>query len=315
MAGLILEVTYRHEKRFIPLDRPVIRLGRGLDNDVILSDPTVSPHHLVIKADPSGQFWLHPVSDENGLSHNGRIIDQAVALGSEPFVAEAGRTRLRVLPTDHQVAATRRLSCRSGSLCIFGSWTSATLLFGIFAAVSLLDNYWSTPQVLTWESFGRDQVVILAVILLISTGLALVTRLVAHRWEPASALSFVSLMVLLATLIDQLASFFDYSLTTALAGFAADLTWAFIIAPVAIFWYLAHINHGSTLSSLVVAVALLTPSAYFNSREAITYFGLFDSFSTEAHYPDELHPLDIHRSPSMSIERYIEEMARVFDRP
>jgi hypothetical protein len=314
MAGLILEVTYRHETRYIPLTRPVTRLGRGLDNDVILNDPTVSAHHLVIKADAAGQLWLHPISDENGVTRNGRVVDEPLPLGSEPLVAEAGRTQLRILPTDHPVAATRRLRCSSGALCLFGSWLSAALLFGAFTLVSLVDNYWSTPQRLTWDSFGRDQVVILTVVLLISGGLTVLVRLLAHRWEPASALSFVSLMVLLATLLDQFAAFADYALTTAFVGFTVELTWAFIIAPVAIFWFLVHVNHAGTLSSLLVALMLLTPSAYFNSREAITYFGFFGSFSDEAHYPDELHPVDIHRSPSMSSDDYIIEMARFFDR-
>ena len=48
MAELILEIFTRGLHRYQPVDTEVTRIGRALDNDIILSDPTVAPHHLKI---------------------------------------------------------------------------------------------------------------------------------------------------------------------------------------------------------------------------------------------------------------------------
>ena len=67
MAALILEVVARHGSQFHPLDKPVIRIGRALDNDIILTDPAISPHHLVIRRSD----WDHhfPRSARPGQSY------------------------------------------------------------------------------------------------------------------------------------------------------------------------------------------------------------------------------------------------------
>ncbi len=173
MAELILEITYRNDRHHVVLNKPVLRLGRALDNDVILADPTVSPHHLVIKVDGEGRYWLYPVNDENGLVRDGNLIERPLRLDNEPLSIEAGRTHLHILPRDYPVAATRQLSCRSGTACLFGNGIWAAVLFGLFVAVSLIDNYWSTPQRLSWESFGQDQVVLLTVVLALAVGLTI----------------------------------------------------------------------------------------------------------------------------------------------
>lgn len=308
MADLILEISTRHEHRYVPLDRPVIRVGRALDNDVILPDPTVSPHHFVIKRDLEGHLVLHPLGDENGIRIGRDRLERPLTLDATPLSLEAGRTHLRILPTDHPVAPTRRLSCQGGTPCLFGSWAAASGLLILFLALSAVDNYLATPERLTWESFGRDQTVIVLAVLAISAGLTLLIRWTAHRWEPASAVSFVSLMLLLATLIDQIAAFLDYYFSTAAIGFIGELGWSFAIAPIALLWFLIRINHAGTTSSLIIVLALLAPAAYFQTKQAMTYYGWFDTFSKKAHYPSEIYPVDIREQVSLDIDTYIETM-------
>ena len=308
MAGLILEITTRHEHRYVPLDQPVLRVGRALDNDIILSDPTVSPHHFVIKRDPTGDFVLHSTSDENGIRIGRERLDRPLSLDGGPLSFEAGRTHLRILPTDHPVEPTRRLSCQGGTPCLFGSWPVALGLLSFFLALSVVDNYLATPERLDWESFGRDQTVIVLVVLAISAGLTLLIRLIAHRWEPAPAVSFVSLMLLLATLLDQIAAFTDYFFATAATGFVTELGWVFVIAPFALLWFLIRINHAGTASSLILVLALMAPAAYFQTKQAMNYYGWFGTFSKRAHYPTEIFPVDLRKNESVEIDTYIEDM-------
>lgn len=312
MAGLILEIQTRHEHRYIPLDKPLIRVGRALDNDIILSDPTVSPHHFVIKRSAHQGYVLHPLSDENGIHVGREKLLQPLALSDEVRTFIAGRTRLRVLPRDHPVERTRPLNCPHGTGCLFGSWLPAWGLLIVFLAVSAVDNFLATPEHLNWESFGRDQTVIVLVVLAITSGLTLLVRLTAQRWEPASALSFVCLMLLLATVFDQATVFLDYFFSTSVFGFFADLGWSFLVAPAALLWFMIRINHGSTASSMIITLALLTPAAYFQSQQVITHYGLFDTFGKNAYYPSELYPFDIRRQETLPVDQYISDMEKRF---
>ena len=48
MAALILEISTRGLHRYQQIDQEITTVGRALDNDIILSDPTVAPYHLKI---------------------------------------------------------------------------------------------------------------------------------------------------------------------------------------------------------------------------------------------------------------------------
>ena len=308
MAKLVLEISSRHEHRYVPLDQALIRFGRALDNDVILPDPTVSAHHFVIKRAQDESLVLHPLSDENGMQLGNGKLEGPLILKEEPISLSAGRTQLRILPADYPVAPTRPLSCSRGQFCLFGSWSIAWGLFLLFLAISAIDNFLATPQQLTWESFGRDQTIIVLVVLSITGGLTLLVKLTSQRWEIASSLSFVCLMLVLATIFDQAAVFLDYFFTTMAFGLATDLSWSLVIAPAALLWFLIKINHGNTASSFIVALALLTPAAYFASQQVVTHYGWFDTFSKKAFYPDEIYPVDIRRAQDLSVDQYLQEM-------
>ena len=56
MEALILEINTRGLHRYQQIEREVTTIGRALDNDIILSDPTVAPHHLKIIHHHGWQF-------------------------------------------------------------------------------------------------------------------------------------------------------------------------------------------------------------------------------------------------------------------
>ena len=47
------------DDRCLPLGEPVLNLGRALDNDIILSDPTVSRYHAQLRW-RGGRYYLYP---------------------------------------------------------------------------------------------------------------------------------------------------------------------------------------------------------------------------------------------------------------
>ena len=129
MAALIIEIPGRGANQYHRIDKPVVRVGRALDNDVILSDPSVSPYHFLIRRNDTGTFELHSLADENGIRLGRRQVHDPIRLTELPLEFDAGRTRIRILSSSQPVAPTRLMSCRNGSSCLFGHWVWALLLF------------------------------------------------------------------------------------------------------------------------------------------------------------------------------------------
>ncbi|HTB11285.1 MAG TPA: adenylate/guanylate cyclase domain-containing protein [Bryobacteraceae bacterium] len=67
---------------------PVIRIGRGDDNEIILEDPSrsVSRFHAQLASDPSGYAILTDLKSANGTFVNEQILDGPVALAQDDVV-------------------------------------------------------------------------------------------------------------------------------------------------------------------------------------------------------------------------------------
>lgn len=304
MAALILEITHRHGSHYHPVDKPLIRAGRALDNDIILPDPSVSPYHFTLRQIPDGGYQLLSLADENGIRVGGRKITEPLALRELPVEFDAGRTRIRVLDRSQPVAPTRLISCPNGGHCLFGHWGWALALFAALVLLSGFENYLSTPQLLSWKSFWRDQVVITTTALGLSLGLLIVNRLSSQRWDYPSSLSFVSLALIIGYALDQVVVFADYFFTSPMPGYLVSLTWVLLLLPFALGWFLIRLHHGSTATSVTMIVLLMTPGAYLQVKELVTHYGLFDDFSKKAFYSTALYPWDRRLAKTLSIDEF-----------
>ena len=305
MAALILEVAARHGSQFFPLDKPVVRVGRALDNDIILTDPSLSPYHLVIRRTPQGQFEMVPVADENGIRIGRQRLDRTVLLDELPLEFDAGRTRFRIHDRSRPVAPTRLISCRDGGACIFDHWAWATALFILMTLISAYDNYLSTHRLLSWESYWSDQLIITGTALTMSVVLLLLNRLISHRWDYPAALSFISLLLIAAFLLDQIANLTNYFFTSELPGFVINLGWLALVLPAATAWFLIRLHHGNHVASWIVIVLLFTPFAYMQFDQVDAHYNLFDEFSTKTHYSNTLYPWDIRLERTIGIEEFL----------
>jgi hypothetical protein len=312
MAELIIEVSGRHGAQYHKVDKPLVRIGRAYDNDVIIPDPTVSPHHLTLRLETDGQYILQPVADENGIRIGRALLEGPLPLTSLPVELDAGRTRIRIFDSRQPVQPTRLLSCRSGGPCLFGSPGWAIGLFLVAVLLSAIDNYLSTPQELSWESFWRDQVVLTFVVVGLTFGLLVLNRLTSHRWEPTSSLGFVSLVFAIALLIDIGMPYVDYFFSANWPSFVVAIAWSLVAMPVALGWFLIRYNHGNPSGSLIVVALLLAPGAWFQFRQFADYYDLYGDFSRAAHYNQTLVPGDRRLGPTIDVDAFRQRMLQSF---
>ena len=128
--GKVLE-----RKRFM---QTPVRIGRAYDNDLIIDDPYMAPHHALLE-EQQGELVLGSVDTRNGIVVNKRSVDQVQVHGDTQV--RLGHTRLRVRRADHPVADELRDATNHG-------WEGlAPAVIGlIIAAAGSLGMEWLTSN-------------------------------------------------------------------------------------------------------------------------------------------------------------------------
>lgn len=69
-AWLTIRLPQMPEKVY-RIEKPVVKIGRQLDNDIIVEDKRVSRYHAQIKFELNGQFIIYDLGSTNGITING----------------------------------------------------------------------------------------------------------------------------------------------------------------------------------------------------------------------------------------------------
>ena len=90
----------------------IFRIGRALDNDLILDDPHCAPHHAKLEIDANGVARLHDLGTSNGIvtARNKRATVHEIKT-DDPF--RLGQSIIRVRSSEWPLAAERALSRRA----------------------------------------------------------------------------------------------------------------------------------------------------------------------------------------------------------
>jgi pSer/pThr/pTyr-binding forkhead associated (FHA) protein len=105
----VITLTLLHPSKTIPLQHwsfdndAVIRIGRSLDNNVVLYSAVVSRHHVEIR--PSGLNWELESFGANGTYLNGKPITKASVSDGMVFrLATSGpQIQIRIVPDSPQL--------------------------------------------------------------------------------------------------------------------------------------------------------------------------------------------------------------------
>jgi len=116
------------------IDSPEARIGRAFDNDVVIDDPHVAPHHLRIHRGEDGELAAEDLGTLNGLypEHGARRVTR-LPLARVSGI-RIGRTTLRVHDAAHPVPAERLLTPPRDH----ARW-GAGLAVGLFALILMLN--------------------------------------------------------------------------------------------------------------------------------------------------------------------------------
>lgn len=305
MGKVILETIQRGVHSYHKVDSFPLTLGRAFDNDIILQDVTISPHHLVID-EINGKFQIQNLSKENGTKLEGKALGNEAVELEIPAHFQLSNLKARLLSTDMPVEETYVQNC-NGLFCFFSSPIWALMLFLATVALFFLERYLETPvakEPLYYLSNVLPSVWTLLGITVVISG---ITRISTHRWEIIPALSIASLVFLVPQLFDYLGHFASYLFTSDSLGSWLKNIASFTIIPLLLGVFIVKTIHTKWLPAVGIAALVYSPFLAYQVIGLVDELNLKSGFSEIPSYSQTLLPRDVRMNETISLEQFINE--------
>lgn len=180
------ELIIKHHKRFGRLSEffkssgKSLTLGRGYNNDVILSDHFISPDQIRFDCE-DGQWKLKVLDNTNPVVINNHPVAEGEVVIKSGDELMVGRTQLVLFTSDHPVERTR--------IMIRSNWSShrwlrviLPILAVIFAVlIGLFSEYLNASEKIQWGVLFAGSLAYVLMIILWAGGWALAGRLLHHK--------------------------------------------------------------------------------------------------------------------------------------
>jgi hypothetical protein len=275
-------------REHVRLSRFPATIGRAYDNDVILDDEYVSPHHLVIERNEDSALRITDLNSENGLYRMPAMKRVDNLLIETDNLLLVGGTQIRIRRTDFVVAPTVLANRRRRSVqnTLTSAWLFMPLLLAV-AALLLLQQYASTFQKIKYHLLVLETVSPLLGLVIWAGIWAFIGRILGHR---AVFFAHFNIVLLALASLFGLNWFTDYYSFAFSATTSAELTETFALTLLGGLLLYGHLQLATRMkvkkavitSGLVVGGLL---SIFLLSKHVVNA-----EFNSKLSYPTVLRP-------------------------
>ncbi len=300
-AGRTLE---RHRLR-----GDTISIGRAYDNQLILSDDTVNPHHALIQGGQDQSQLITDLDSANGIKNerHAEIETPAILESGKTYIF--GKTRVRLFRPDHPMSATVSLNQVDTAINYLGSSVISFASILLLVSLTALQVWANLSEETKWDDYFNPIFGVLAVALIVTLFWCLIGRIVKHEMRFKSQFTLVSIYFSLAYCELYLYELFIYnSMSFIITSVLYVLISIVMLAT--LFWFNLHIaTHQSnpqrwklagTLSVIIVSVSMLP--------EIIEQ----TNFSTRPHYITEIKPPAVRLVSGNGLDEFLEQSSGIF---
>lgn len=271
--------------RFERTSLPVIRIGRALDNDVIIDDPYIDAHHVSVDVSEPGGWHVTDLDSKNGtFKAHAPVESSSIRSGDELLI---GKTRVRFFSVEHRVPLAKSLKDLEHRLLSFDSVGVMLALMVLLAALPCAALYLNAVG----NPFKPDAFVVAATSLLGSSVLiaafwSLIARLL--RGESRFRVLFNITMVcgLASALLRPAVSVISYNFPGAGLDDIANLLITATLGGIYIYMVLLISTRLTSPLSQAIAVVVATGTI---GAYAITQYSSSSDFHAYPHYDGALH--------------------------
>jgi hypothetical protein len=197
-------------------------IGRGYANDLVLDDPYVSPSHVRIARDDSGQWWIEDLQSDNGT----RDLSVDAPIVRMPLVDNAaflvGQTTLNIRSGEFAVAPTLKLNALAGTrtpdvrsfAAPAGEWrlaSHAAVALGVVITMAALSIWFKQTGEPKFTNYIYGAIFLPMLALVWAGGWALVTRIVAARAQFFRHLRIAAVALIAFSLLESAFKYIDYA--------------------------------------------------------------------------------------------------------
>ena len=304
----VLEIMDRagHVQSRTRVEHLPFRIGRALDNDLILDDPYACAHHAQISVDE--QLQLIDCESLNGSFQGDEHSRRAQIMLGSGLELRLGHTLLRFRGIGEQIAATvPDPLARSRWLSLDRlAWALTAMLAGVLAITT--GNLIGSGQPIRMGALLGSAVPPMIVLALWALSWSVVNRVVAHRFHYFGHLTIGACAVVAGTLLESFSAYVGFALGGAAVGGLTTVTGALLIS-VVIFGHLRLISRGR-------ARALLLPSALIGVGFLALSFlpsAADERFSSEPKFTASLKPPFAALREGRTSTVFYEDAASVWD--
>lgn len=310
---LIVELVSRSQKLIHSqrIDGTEVTVGRAYDNDVVLADPFVCPHHLSL-TQTEGGVWQ--VCDRDSV--NGSFTDaQKQLIGCQPIrsgdVVSVGKSHLRFIYPNQAVAPTIRLSGIEGFLNFISSPLVVMAVFFLYIGLLMGDHYLQTVTELKTSVMLKTIFTLLMVSSLWPMLCSLVARLFKNDARVLTQLSLCYIFFILFLAIGWIGSLISFNSSGGwlITGFSfiteAGLLFALFWANFYVAFHQKHVRR--TVMAAGFTVILLLMSFLYNNSN-------MRDFNPQPSYNATLLAPEFAISSPVTITEFIATSEGIFDR-
>jgi len=261
MDALVLRVAARHGRgaEFHRFDGAAVRVGRGLDNDLVVPDPYVGAEQFRFRRE-GGAILLDVLDDTNPVHLNGspcRGTGNPLVPGDR---VAAGHTVFEILLAGSPVPPARRLPVTRWAR--LGAWRPAlaVLMLVVAALAALLYDYLDTYETPEWGVLASGSLALVLVMLGWAGLWAIVGRLLRNETHFSTQLFASALVTLLTMELTLAAPYVAYA--TGIEFVVGAVRW--VLSPLlcfALVWvnlrYATNLRHPGPAAACAVALLLL----------------------------------------------------------
>jgi Inner membrane component of T3SS, cytoplasmic domain len=305
MDQLIVQVTGR-SARSSELTRSEdgrpLRIGRAYDNDIVLADPFVAPHELVIDSH-DGRWTVRLLGNINQVLINGAPVrNDSVEIKSGDRIT-LGRTDLLAFAPEHPIDPTRKLLLSAwitpGRV---GPWLMFCVMLGI-CAIDMLVEFLQSSVDLKWQDYGYGGLFSLAIIALWAGLWAMTGRVLRHQPYFFVQLLATSLVGFGTTFLAPLADYLEFITSSAVISQITNYALGIVILTILLklnLFFATNIRNTTrtALAISCVLVGLIYASQRFSEEE----------FKADPEFANAVKPPFAHLGSERTIEALMTEL-------
>jgi hypothetical protein len=312
MEEVILEVYNNRGVRqeYHRFHLPVVRIGRGFDNDVVIADPFVSEYHLIIRSGESG-WVVEDLGSENGTFVRGEgspTLRSDVACGDEIVI---GKTHLRFYRLPYAVPPAKKLAEPHR---FYKALSRPDVTVGLVLAMCLvysIDAYLAMTQKVQLGQLALTGISMGVLSMIWATLWAFVGRLIKHRPQFTIQLSLTALFFIVILPFENITNHIGYITSSGLLDGMVLMLFSGLSL---IFFLTATLSVATNISlrNRLVTSGIITGMIVI--MVSLSIFAFREDFNPDPEYYAVLKPYFAKVAPKKSIEQFLAEGAEVFEK-